>query len=115
MLNKKLSILHRLKDYIVRSVSKDQLEGKLDGIPHSIQTKAKLCIVVLEDHGNNVVQEKGQQCKWSWWNGFYVVGYHSIMKKQAYLANGKWDMSWWFWIGLNNGLLCMNKKSLILD
>ena len=63
MLNRKLSILHTLEDYIVRSVSKDQLEGKLDGIPRSIQTKAMLCIIVLEDHGNNLVQEKGQQCK----------------------------------------------------
>jgi hypothetical protein len=30
---------------------------------------------------------KRQQCKWNQWNGFYVVGYHSIMWKQAYLAN----------------------------
>ena len=58
---------------------------------------------------------KWQQCKWNQWNGFYVVGYHSIMRKQACLATGKWDMSWWFWICLNNDLLCMNKKSLIVD
>jgi hypothetical protein len=35
-----------------------QQEGKLDDIPHNVQIKAKLCIVVLEDHGNNIVQEK---------------------------------------------------------
>ena len=40
------------------SVSKIQQESKLDGIPHYVQMKAKLCIVVLEDHGSNIVQEK---------------------------------------------------------
>ena len=35
-----------------------QQESKLDGIPHYVQMKAKLCIVVLEDHVNNIVQEK---------------------------------------------------------
>ena len=27
-------------------------------MPLSVVMKAKLCIVVLEDHGNNIVQEK---------------------------------------------------------
>ena len=40
------------------SVSKVQPESKLDCIPHNIQMKAKLCIAVLEDRGNNLVQEK---------------------------------------------------------
>ena len=40
------------------SVSKVQQESKLDGIPRYGQMKVKLCIVVLEDHGNNLVQEK---------------------------------------------------------
>ena len=35
-----------------------QQEGKLDDIPYNVQIKAKLCIVVLEDHKNNIVQEK---------------------------------------------------------
>ena len=35
-----------------------QQEGKLDDISYNVQIKAKLCIVVLEDHGNNIVQEK---------------------------------------------------------
>ena len=35
-----------------------QQEGKLDDIPYNVQIKAKLCIVVLEDHENNIVQEK---------------------------------------------------------
>ena len=37
---------------------KVQQEGKLHDIPHNVQIKAKLCIVVLENHGNNIVQEK---------------------------------------------------------
>ena len=35
-----------------------QQEGELDDIPHNVQINAKLCIVVLWDHGNNIVQEK---------------------------------------------------------
>jgi hypothetical protein len=50
-----------------------------------------------------------QQCKWNWWNDFYIVGYHSIMWNQAYLANSKWDMSWWFWIDLNDSGLALIK------
>jgi hypothetical protein len=42
----------------MRSVSKVQQEGKLDDMPHSVEMKAKLYIVVLEDHGNNLVQAK---------------------------------------------------------
>ena len=37
---------------------KVQQKGKLDDIPYNVQIKAKLCIVVLEDHENNIVQEK---------------------------------------------------------
>ena len=33
-------------------------KSKLDGIPQSVEMKVKLCIVVLEDHGNNLVQAK---------------------------------------------------------
>ena len=40
----------------MRSVSKVQPEGKLNGIPYSIEMKAKLCIVVLEDYVNNLIQ-----------------------------------------------------------
>jgi hypothetical protein len=40
----------------MRSVSKVQQEGKLDDIPYSVKMKAKVCIVVLEDFGNNHVQ-----------------------------------------------------------
>jgi hypothetical protein len=42
----------------MRSVSKVQQEGKLDDMPHSVEMKAKLYIVVLKDHGNNLVQAK---------------------------------------------------------
>jgi hypothetical protein len=42
----------------MRSVSKVQQEGKLDDMPHSVEMKTKLYIVVLEDHGNNLVQTK---------------------------------------------------------
>jgi hypothetical protein len=43
-------------DCVMRSVSKVQQEGKLDDISYSVEMKAKLCIVVLEDFGNNPVQ-----------------------------------------------------------
>ena len=33
-----------------------QQEGKLDDIPHNVEIKAKLCIVMLEYYGNNLVQ-----------------------------------------------------------
>jgi hypothetical protein len=42
----------------MRNVSKVQQESKLDGITHCVQMKAKLCIVVLEDYGNNLVQQE---------------------------------------------------------
>jgi hypothetical protein len=35
-------MLHTLEDYVMRSVSKVQLEGKLDDIPHNVQIKAKV-------------------------------------------------------------------------
>jgi predicted DNA-binding protein YlxM (UPF0122 family) len=43
-------ILHTLDDCIMRSVSKVQQECKLDGIPHSVEMKIKLCIVMLKDY-----------------------------------------------------------------
>jgi hypothetical protein len=103
--------LHILVDCILTSISKVQQVGKLDGFHIVLKWKAELCIVVLENYGNNLVQAKDNNA-----NGInemapMFVGYHSIMWKQAYLAHDKWDMSWWFWIGLYNGLLCMNKKS----
>ena len=58
MLNRKLSLLHTLVDCVMRSVSKVQQEGKLDDMPHSVEMKAKLYIVVLKDYGNNLVQAK---------------------------------------------------------
>jgi hypothetical protein len=42
----------------MRSVLKVQQEGKLDDMPHSVEMKAKLYFVVLEDHGNNLVKAK---------------------------------------------------------
>ena len=58
MLNRKLSILHTHEDCITRCVSKVQQEGKPDCISHNVQMKAKLCIIVLKDYGNNLIQEK---------------------------------------------------------
>lgn len=49
MPNKNLGIFHTLKE----KCSKVPQEGKLDDIPHN---KPKLCIVVLEDYVNNLVQ-----------------------------------------------------------
>ena len=33
-------------------------KSKLDGIPHNVEIKVKLCIVALEDHENNLSQAK---------------------------------------------------------
>ena len=55
MLNRKLSLLHTLVDCVIISASKVQQEGKLDDMPHSVEMKAKLYIVVLKDYGNNLV------------------------------------------------------------
>ena len=87
-----------------------QQEGKLDDIPHNVQIKAKIGYCCIGRSRKQYSSRERQQCKWSWWNSFYVEEYHSIMRKQAYLANIKRDMSWWFWIGLNNGLLCMQEE-----
>ena len=65
MLNRKSSILHTLEDYIVRSVSKVQLEGKLDGIPHNIQMKIKIVYCCARRLWKQSSSRKGQQCKWS--------------------------------------------------
>jgi len=81
---------------------------------HGVEMKPRFSIVVLENYENKLVWRR-QQYKWNWWNGLYVMGYHSIMRKQAYLANDKRDMSERFWIGLKCGLLCMIKKSLIVN
>ena len=48
--------MHTLVNCVMRSVSKVQQVDKFDGIPHSVEMKAKLCIVVLEDYVNNLVQ-----------------------------------------------------------
>jgi hypothetical protein len=45
-------------DCVLSSISKVQQIGKLYGIPHSAEMKAKLCDVALEDYGNNLVQAK---------------------------------------------------------
>lgn len=45
-------------DCVITSISKVQQVGKLDGIPHNVEIKAKLCIVALEDYINNLVQAK---------------------------------------------------------
>ena len=58
MLNRILSLLHILVDCVLTSMFKAQQAGKLDDMPHSVEMKAKLCIVVLEDYGNNLGQAK---------------------------------------------------------
>jgi len=37
---------------------KAQQAGKLNDMPHSVEMKVRLCIVVLEDYGNNLAQAK---------------------------------------------------------
>ena len=50
-------------DCVIISASKVQQEGKLDDMPHSVEMKAKLYIVVLKDYGNNLVQVKDNNAK----------------------------------------------------
>ena len=72
----------------MRSVDKFNEKANLMIFHIMFKSRPKLCIVVLEDHGNNIVLEKDNNT-----NGVdemaSMVGYHSIMRKQAYLANGK--------------------------
>jgi hypothetical protein len=56
VLNKKLSISYTHEDCITRCVPKVQQEDKFDGIPQSIQMKAK--IIVLKYYENNLVHVK---------------------------------------------------------
>jgi len=58
VLNRILSLLHILVDCVLTSMFKAQQAGKLNDMPHSVEMKAKLCIVVLEDYGNNLGQAK---------------------------------------------------------
>ena len=58
MLNRILSLLHILVDCVLTSMFKAQQTGKLDDMPYSVEMKAKLCFVVLEDYGNNLGQAK---------------------------------------------------------
>ena len=58
MLNRILSLLHILVGCVLTSMFKAQQAGKLDDMPHSVEMKTKLCIVVLEDYGNNLGQAK---------------------------------------------------------
>ena len=50
--------MHILVDCVLTSMFKAQQVGKLDDMPHSVEMKAKLCIVVLKDYGNNLGQAK---------------------------------------------------------
>ena len=72
----------------MRSVYRFNKKANLMIFHIMFKSRAKLCIVVLEDHRNNIVQEKYNNA-----NGVdemaSMVGYHIIMRKQAYLANGK--------------------------
>ena len=83
-------------------------------MPHSVEMKCQIVYSCIGGLWKQSSSSERQQCKWNLWNGLYVVGYHSIMRKQAYLANGKRDMSWCSRICLYNGLLFKNKKSLIV-
>jgi len=55
-------------DCVLISIFKAQQVGRLDDMPHSVKMKAKLCIVVLEDYGNNVAQAKDNNA-----NGIYEM------------------------------------------
>jgi hypothetical protein len=91
VLNKKLSILHTLEYSIMRNVSKVQQECILDGIPHTIQTKVKVEYCHARRLQKQSRLSRRQQCKCNWWNGFFVVGYHSIESKHIWqMANETW-------------------------
>ena len=54
----KLNLLHTLVDYGMRSVYRFNKKANLMIFHIMFKSRPKLCIVVLEDHGNNIVQEK---------------------------------------------------------
>ena len=58
MLNRKLSLLHTLVDCGIRSVYRFNKKANSMIFHIMFKSRPKLCIVVLEDHGNNLVQEK---------------------------------------------------------
>ena len=58
MLNKKLSLLLTLADCGMRSVYRFNKKANLMIFHIMFKSRPKLCIVVLKDHGNNIVQEK---------------------------------------------------------
>jgi hypothetical protein len=55
-------------DCVLTSIFKAQQAGKLDNMPHSVEMKSKLCIVVLEDYENNLAQAKDNNA-----NGIYEM------------------------------------------
>ena len=57
-MNRIFSLLHILVDCVWTSICNAQQSGKLDDMPHSVEMKVNLCIVVLEDYGNNLAQAK---------------------------------------------------------
>ena len=62
--------LHILMDCVLTNMFKAQQAGKLDDTPHSVEMKAKLCIVVLEDYGNNLAQARDNNA-----NGIYEMAF----------------------------------------
>jgi hypothetical protein len=58
VLNKKLSLLHTLENCGMRSVYKFSKKANLMIFHIIFKSRPKLCVVVLKDHGNNIIQEK---------------------------------------------------------
>ena len=50
--------MHILMGYVLTSIYKVQLVGRLDDMPHCVKVNAKLCIVVLKVYESNLVQAK---------------------------------------------------------
>ena len=58
MLNRKLSLLHTLMDCGMRSVYRFNKMANLMIFYIMFKLRPQLCIIALEDHENNIVQEK---------------------------------------------------------
>jgi hypothetical protein len=79
---------------------KVQEESKLDGIPHCVQVKAKLCIVVLEYHGNNLVQAENNNANRIYemtsmlWDIYHGIIWSKHIWQMANVTSEEWIWSY---------------------
>ena len=85
---------------------KAQQAGKLDDMPHSVEMKAKLCIVVLKDYGNNLGQAKDNNA-----NKIYGMAYMLWDIITSWESKHIWQMAKETWVdvlGLVSTMACFS-------